>query len=88
MSFFLFFVLIILLNTVVALVSKYDKKRIIISALLVMFLCTPLVLVITMISIASAEGAGIGASVAGFTFGGITFVNGIIILFVGLFFDA
>ncbi|MGM0846594.1 MAG: hypothetical protein ACQEUT_16590 [Bacillota bacterium] len=88
MSFFSILVFLILLNVTVALILKYEKKRIIISALVIMFLCTPIVIAVTWYSIGVSEGAGIAGAAVGFTFGAITFVNGIIILLVGILFDA
>ncbi|MGM0846166.1 MAG: hypothetical protein ACQEUT_14405 [Bacillota bacterium] len=84
MSIVLMFIFTILLNVVVIRVSKDEKKRMIISGLLVMFLITPIVIAVTGISIGIYIGDGIGGGAAGFTFGLITLINGLIILIIGI----
>ncbi|MBP0726080.1 hypothetical protein J5Y03_12935 [Bacillus sp. RG28] len=81
MSFYIIFIVICIINIIVSLISqKEPKKMLIISGNTVMFLCAPIVLFTTLFIY-----GGIGGGAAGVLFGLVTFINGLIILLIGLF---
>ncbi|TYR78887.1 hypothetical protein FZC66_17850 [Priestia megaterium] len=83
MSFLIFIIFLIVLNVIVTMTSAGNRKRWITWGLVVTFLFAPAVIAITGYTIGVRSGDGIGSFLAGFVFGGVTFLNGIIILVKG-----
>lgn len=84
MSLLIMFLFLLFLNIFVVKFSVTTASRWITSGLIVMLLCSPLVTAITIYIIGTQSGDGIGAGVAGVTFGIATFINGSIFLIKGL----
>ena len=60
------------------------RKKLIAAGVSVMLLVSPLVFMVTLLSISNYTGSGIAGGFAGFTYGTITFLNGLIYLIKGL----
>ncbi|CAM4319904.1 hypothetical protein BAMA_14890 [Bacillus manliponensis] len=77
MEFLFLFVFLLIINVAVVMIAARNRKRWFISGGIVMLLIAPLVLAVTGYTLGVTSGDGIGGGVAGFTFGAITFANGL-----------
>ncbi|MGD6992252.1 hypothetical protein [Sutcliffiella horikoshii] len=64
-----------------------DRGKLIKASLVVILVATPLIYIITMITLGVFSGDGIAGAVGGFGFGFITFINGLIYFIKGFFFQ-
>jgi len=80
----LMFLFLIILNTAIVYGVKNKKFTWMKSSFFVMLLCTPLVTIVSAYSIAINEGDGIAGGAGGFAFGVVTFINGVILLFIAI----
>jgi hypothetical protein len=83
MYIFLMFVFLVSLNLFIYNKAKQNRSNWIKSSLLVMFLFTPIVTIVSGYSIAINEGDGIAGGAGGFAFGIVTFINGLLLLVKG-----
>ncbi|CAM4186612.1 hypothetical protein BAMA_24460 [Bacillus manliponensis] len=83
MELFILFLTIIVLNVAVNMISARNRKRWIISGLIVMFLFAPIAMGITIYTVGLTTGDGISGGIVGFVYGALVFLNGIAFLIKG-----